>query len=86
MDKHHRLIEPFSVLDVFVSGLGEIENVGGGCVRFTFYTIHHTDGVEERVVAAKIIMPIDAVPEAMLRTSKSVGIGLAMELRRVSPN
>lgn len=77
-----KLIDPYAVSDTFVSGLGEVEYVGGGCWRFVFYTVQHVDGREERVVAAKLIAPGDTVPDAVIKASKAVGIGLAMELRR----
>lgn len=77
-----KLLEPFGVADTFVSGLAEVEYVGGGCWRFTFFTVQHHDGREERVVAAKLIAPGDAVPDAVLKASKAVGMSIAMELRR----
>lgn len=63
------LVELFGVPDTFVSGLGNIENIGGGCYRFTFYAVQDCQGRREFVVAAKLIMPEAAIPGAMHRTA-----------------
>jgi len=67
------LIEPIGISDVFVSGLGEVEDLGDGCYRFTFYTRHHTDFGEQRVIVAKLIAHRSAVPPAILMAAKAVG-------------
>ncbi|HET8700390.1 MAG TPA: hypothetical protein VFL97_01845 [Nitrococcus sp.] len=69
------LVEPFGIPDVFVSGLAEVEDVGGGCMRFVFYARH--DG--ERQVVAKLVAPIDAVPPAVMMAAKAVGWCLAKD-------
>jgi hypothetical protein len=51
-----QLCEPFAVIDTFVSGVGRIEKLKGGNVRFTFYVESQHDGVTEWVVVAKIVM------------------------------
>lgn len=67
------LTEPAVVQDVFASGLAEIQDAGGGCVRFVLYSIHTcVDGKAERVVVAKIVMPACAVPEAVMITIGAV--------------
>lgn len=63
------LVEPFGVPDTFVSGLAEVEDIGGGVMRFVFYALH--DG--ERQVVAKLVAPTNAVPAAVMMASKAVG-------------
>jgi hypothetical protein len=72
-----RLVETSPVADIFVSGLGEAEDIGGGCYRFTFYARRHAADGEEVVVVAKLICPIEAVPPAILLAAKAVGFSLA---------
>lgn len=72
-----RLVETFGVSDVFVSGLGEVEDVGGGCYRFTFYAKQHIDGTEEPVVVAKLIAPMEAVPPALFLAARAIGFSLS---------
>lgn len=61
MAKRPELLELFGVPDVFVTGLGKVENIGGGCYRFTFFVSQDN----EMVVAAKIVMSADALPDAI---------------------
>lgn len=58
--------EPIAVPDTFVCGLGRIEKMRGGFMRFTFYTDQQSlHGCEqERVVVARIVMHSDLVAEA----------------------
>jgi hypothetical protein len=67
------MLETFAVSDTFVSGLGEIEHLGGGVYRFTFYTRQHVGERDELIVSAKIVMPMEAVPPALAMTAKMVG-------------
>lgn len=63
------LAEPFAVPDVYVSGLWNIEPIGGGTARFTFYTIKHG----EPELAASLIAPLAAIPPAVVMGLKAVG-------------
>lgn len=72
-----RLTDPGVVLDTFVSGLGEVEDVGGGCFRFTFYAKHHGDGGDELVVVAKLVAPMEAVPPALFLAARAIGFSLS---------
>lgn len=63
------LAEPFAVPDVYVSGLWNIEPLGGGTARFTFYTIKHG----EPELAASLIAPLAAIPPAVVMGLKAVG-------------
>lgn len=77
-------VDLLAVADVFVSGLAEVEDIGSGCLRFVFYSIQHTpSGEEERMVVAKLIMPIDALPAAVMQSARACGLSVAMELRNV---
>lgn len=65
MSGSRELLDLFSVHDVFVTALGSVEQVGGGNWRFTFVAMQEVQGRQELVVTAKIIMPGEALPEAM---------------------
>lgn len=64
------LAEPFAVPDVYVSGLWNIEPLGGGTARFTFYTIKHG----EPELAASLVAPLAAVPPAILMGFRAMGV------------
>lgn len=72
-----RMSEPVIVPDVFVSGLGEVEDLGGGCYRFTFFVKQHMDGAEETVIVAKLIAPTGAVPPALFLAARAIGFSLS---------
>ncbi|MGE0290391.1 MAG: hypothetical protein AB7I42_25090 [Bradyrhizobium sp.] len=55
------LVEIAVVPDTFVSGLAHIEDIGGGCLRFVCFVCQDGD----RIVAARIVMPADALPDAI---------------------
>lgn len=78
-----QLAEPIAVPDVFVSGLSHIEMIGGGCVRFVCYSIRlHEDGTEGTpVIVAKIVMPLDALPDAI---SKAMGTLTSVTISKVT--
>ena len=62
------IVEASHVLDTFATELAHVEKIGS-CVRFTLTTEHHIpgDGLE-RVVVAKIVLPIDAVAPGIKKT------------------
>lgn len=64
------LAEPFAVPDVYVSGLWNIEPLGGGTARFTFYTIKHG----EPELSASLVAPLAAVPPAILMGFRAMGV------------
>lgn len=66
--------EPYAVADTFVSGLADVEDIGGGCLRFTFYCRSTHDGREEKQVVARIIMPAEALPSAMQMSARKANI------------
>lgn len=63
--ERHEMTEVFGVPDTFVSGLGCVEDIGGGCYRFTFFTSQEVQGKREKIVTARIIMSIEALPAAI---------------------
>lgn len=64
------LAEPFAVPDVYVTGLWNIEPLGHGDARFTFYTIKRG----EPELAASLVAPLAAVPPAILMGVKALGL------------
>lgn len=77
LDPAVRMTEPVLVPDIFVSGLGEVEDLGGGCFRFVFYVKQHTpDGTDETMIVAKLIAPMEAVPPALLLAARAIGLSL----------
>jgi len=61
------LVELASVQDIYVSGLGAIENVGGSNLRFIMYVNEESDdGTIQKVVVARLIAPISALPDTVM--------------------
>lgn len=62
------MTEPIAVSDIFASGLGRVETLAGGNMRFTFFVeqTNAFDGDKERAVVLKLIMTTDAVRDAVL--------------------
>lgn len=71
------LTEAEIIHDIFVSGLGRIEDVGGGVARFTFFTYQKStvfkDRRREKVVAARICMPMAEAMAAAKATLIAAG-------------
>lgn len=68
------LSEIIPIQDVYVSGLGAIEHVGGGNLRFVLYVNQENDdGQVEKVVVAKFIGPMSSLPEAVMKSVASLG-------------
>ena len=82
MDEKREMLELFAVPDVFVSGLGSVEDMGGGNYRFTFFTSQD----HELVVAAKLIMSVVAVPAAMRMTAVETDICACEGVRKLARN
>ena len=61
MIEQREMLEAFGIPDTFVTGLGSVEDVGGGCWRFTFFTAQGRD----RIVAAKLVICGAALPDAI---------------------
>lgn len=65
MDEMPELLELFGVPDTFASGLGSVEDIGGGNWRFIMYVNQEVAGTMHRIVVAKVVMSIDALPAAI---------------------
>jgi hypothetical protein len=65
--------ELIPIKDVFVTDLYSIEDVGGGNLRFTFYAWQRStifrDRRREKVIVARIVMPLEAVKTACAITT-----------------
>lgn len=69
------LVEPFVVQDVYVSGLHDIEHLGEGEYRFTFFVKQRSalDGSDERVVVARIVMCTSSILSGIQQTMRMLG-------------
>jgi len=68
------LCEPVPVADVFVSGIGRIEKLGGGNVRVWLYVLQTPldgDGPQEKQITLKVIMSASALPDAVLMLAQA---------------
>jgi hypothetical protein len=86
MDGKRDMLELFSVPDVFVTGMGKVESIGGGNYRFTFFVSQDVDGDREYVVAAKIVMSIEAVPDAIGMAAKMTNTCACENMRLLTVN
>ena len=70
-----KIVEPFAVPDTFVAELGRVDIMRGGFARFVL-CVDRTgaDGTPELHVAAKIVMPVSAVPDAILQATKATAL------------
>lgn len=65
------LIEPTYIRDVLASGIAEIEFLGGCIARFTFFVESKglsEDAPPDRLVVARIAIPIAELPHAVQQT------------------
>lgn len=69
------LAEPYVVQDTYVTGLHDVEHLGEGEYRFTFYVKQRSslDGIEELVVAARIIMCTSSILSSIQQTMRMLG-------------
>lgn len=85
------LVEEPGVIEIFCSGLAEVELIGDGCAEFTLFRYRKQHGAAldaplTRYVVAKIIAPVAAIfpaCELMLETATKAGVEAVWErLRR----
>lgn len=69
--------DTLNVPDTFASGMAEAEDLHDGCFRFTFFSTHHVEGCEQRTIVCKLILPMSAVPPAIVLAAKAVGYSVA---------
>jgi hypothetical protein len=56
------MVELYAVQDVFASGLGRVDILGGGFCRFVWFVDRNgCDGIPEQVIVASVIMPISTL-------------------------
>jgi hypothetical protein len=78
------MTDPHHVPDVFASGLGEIENMGG-CYRFTLYARQQgTDGAEDAIIAARIVVPHEALPAILFIAARHIGMAIVQTPKFIS--
>lgn len=77
------LVEPHSLQDIFASGLAEIEILGTTNARFILFSEHTpAHGAPERVVVATIVMPVEAILDAVWMTiDRLAAHGIAISQR-----
>lgn len=81
MGKQNQLIDAGGVPDIFVSGLGDVEAIGEGVFRFTYFAVDHGD----QVVVAKLVVSKDALIAALHMASKASGMCDACETVKGMP-
>lgn len=86
MNEKKELTEVFGVPDVFVSGLGSVEYIGGGNWRFVFFVNQEVAGDTVNQVVAKLVMSIDAVPAAIYLAAKTTSTCACESARRMVRN
>jgi hypothetical protein len=61
-----KLVEPIAVLDCYADGLGAVEFLRGGNVRFVMYVEGTTEeGEAVGVIVQKTVMSAQSVPDAL---------------------
>lgn len=70
-----KLVEPFAVIDIFVSGVAAVEILKGNLIRF-IHCVDQTNeaGEIEHIVVAKIVMPLESVDEARVLAATSIAM------------
>jgi hypothetical protein len=76
-----RVIEPVIVPDVFASDLLKIEFLGPN-VRFVLGVNHYEGSEVDHLVVAKVVMPIEAIPDAIKRVLAALA---TYEWNRIKP-
>ena len=69
--------ETVPIQDTFCSGIGAIEKLEGGNLRFYLYVSQQSDSGEatERVLVAKIVASAASVPDAVMKMIMAIGAG-----------
>lgn len=80
------MLELFAVPDTFVSGLGSVEHIGGGCYRFTMFSEQDVDGQRELVVALRVVVSKESIPEAMHMAATATGSCACQNARTMTRN
>ena len=65
------LIEPVVIPDTFVCGLHNVEELGDGVYRFTFFATQ----TDDRICVARLVLSTKAIFHAATWALKAIGIG-----------
>ena len=68
---HEHIFEPVFVPDTFVTGLHQVENLGDGNFRFTFFVKQDNS----RICAARLVLSLMAVAHAACWALREIGYG-----------
>lgn len=73
-----------AVQDQYVSGMSHVEVLSGGCSRYVFYTDERgEDGNLHRTVSLRLVMPVEALPDAVMKSCSAASFALlGVTLRR----
>lgn len=80
------LMDVLAVPDTFVSGLGTVEPIGGGNWRFTFFVSQEVGGDTVNVVVSKLVMSIEALPEAIHKAASTTSTCACENARKMTRN
>lgn len=68
------LAEVVPIQDIVCSGLGAVERLDGNLFRFWLYVQQtNDDGAKEKIIVSKIVAPVSAVPDAILKMIAALG-------------
>jgi hypothetical protein len=86
MDERHEMTDVLGIPDTYVSGLGSVEPIGGGIWRFTMFVNQEVGGETLKVVVAKFVISIDALPAAIHMAAKTTSTCACENMRRMTRN
>lgn len=79
------LVEPIAVMDVFISGVASVEDIGDGMIRVVFYSKRKNchDGAFERVIVASLVVSKDGYVRNMFTCAKAMDLGITAEVEKL---
>lgn len=80
-----KLVELYAVPDTYCTGLGAVEILPGGAARFTLYVERNIDDAVLNVVVANIVMPLDMVPDAILKATAATIVNVVGPVKKMMP-
>lgn len=86
MDERQEMTDVLTVPDTFVSGLGNVEAMGGGNWRFTFFVSQDVGGEPLNVVVAKLVMSIEDLPAAIHKAASATSTCACQNARAMTRN
>lgn len=79
-DAFTELIDPACVADTFAEGFGEIEMIGGSCVRVTLFATRSIgQGARERIVVARLVLPQFALARGLRQCAAALAGEVAID-------